>query len=126
MMPSAVPGGHAENTLRSDSLQETLQYDPLEDLLSGAIFEGIPEDATAVFVLHPGYVDHYVLCEGDHGPGAIHYLLVRPADQYALCSDRIKQFIIDKKLELCSFTDAAYGTRKYQNHLRLIGSPLAV
>lgn len=126
MMPSTIPGGHAENTIRADSLQETIKYDPLEDFISGAVFEGIPEDAAAVFVLHPGYVDHYVLCEGDHGIGAIHYLLLRPADQYALCSDRIKQFIIEKKLELCSFTDAAYGTRKYQNHLRSIGSPLAM
>lgn len=119
-----IGGDEAMKTIQNDNLKEHVKYDPLADLLNGSLMEGIPEDAAAAFVLHPGYVDHYVSHEGDQGPNAPNYLIVRPVDVYALTSDRIKNWIRENKLELCSFTDALYGTKKYQNYLRAVGSDL--
>lgn len=121
------PGEATEKMVRTDLLEEHVtSYNPLVDLFSGVLFEEIPEDATVVFVLHPGCVDYYVCREGDSGPGSSHYLLVRPIDSHALCSAEIKTWIREKKFELCSFTDALYGTQKYQNHLRAIDSDLCM
>jgi predicted glycoside hydrolase/deacetylase ChbG (UPF0249 family) len=120
------PGETTEKMVRTDSLEEHVTYNPLIDLFSGVLFAEIPDDATVVFVLHPGYVDHYVCREGDNGPGAPHYLIVRPIDSQALCSAEIKAWIRENKFELCSFTDALHGTQKYQNHLRAIDSDLCM
>ena len=79
-----------------------------------------------VTVWHPGYVDAYMVNEGEPGIFARHFDSVRYHDINTLCSDEIKNWICEKKLELASFTDAMYGKREYQNHLAEIGSPMAV
>ena len=45
---------------------------------------------------------------------------------HALCSEEIKAWVRDNRIELMSFTDALYGRQDYQNHLRSIGSDLCV
>lgn len=119
-----IGGGYAMKYINNNDIKEHVKYDPLPDLFDGSLLGEVPEDGTGVFVLHPGYVDHYVTHEGDQGPNAPNYLIVRPVDVYALCSQEIKNWIKENKIELCSFTDALYGNRKYQNHLRAIGSDL--
>jgi chitin disaccharide deacetylase len=53
-------------------------------------------------------------------------ILARPADAEALCSDRLKNWIRQNRVELVNFRDALYGTREYQNHLTPIGSDLCM
>jgi len=112
--------------VRAEKLHDHVKYNPLIALHNGSMSAEIPEDAAAVYVLHPGYVDYYVCREGDHGPGAPNYLIVRPLDVHALCCDEMKNWIRENKIELLSFADAIYGTQKYQNHLRNVGSDLCM
>ena len=75
---------------------------------------------------HPGYVDYFVYQEGDYGPLALNYIAIRTVDVHALCSDEVKGWIKEHNIELVNIRDALFGTRDYQNHLRAIGSDLAV
>lgn len=68
---------------------------------------------------HPGYLDDYILSESTCH---VH----RVADLKAMVSQELKDWIIDNKIELINHRDALYGTCEYQNHLKAIGSPLAV
>lgn len=119
-------GGDAYKPLFTDSITEQEKnYDPYlyyaEDrsgLLKMTDFEVVTQS------WHPGYVDYYMYQLGDQGPARNKFTVIRTKDVEALTSDRMKQWVIDNKIELVSFTDALYGTKSYQNHLRLIGSPL--
>lgn len=77
---------------------------------------------------HPGYVDYYVYRLGERAnrPRAQQFVIGRTQDVAALCDNRLKNWIKQNKLELVNTRDALYGTREYQNHLRLIGSDLAI
>ena len=75
---------------------------------------------------HPGYVDYFVYQEGDYGPSALNYIAIRTVDVHALCSDEVKGWIREHGIELVNFRDALFGRREYQNHLKGIGSDLAV
>jgi predicted glycoside hydrolase/deacetylase ChbG (UPF0249 family) len=112
--------------LLTDSVTDVEKYDPvnyyLEDRCHLADF---PEDAVVEQSWHPGYLDYFVYRQGDPGPFARNFTLGRVIDVEALCSDRLKNWIKEKQIELVNFRDALYGTREYQNHLRLIGSDLA-
>lgn len=110
----------------TDSISEQMeQYDPLDYYLnrSSKMFEG-DKDRILLQCWHPGIVDYYVENLGDRTPRAKNFLLVRPRDLHALCSDEIKEWIVEKRIELVNQRDALYGTREYQNHLREIGSRL--
>ena len=110
-----------------DSLADALAYDPVGCFLAHAD-ELLTRNRDEIFFTawHPGYVDHYVMYDGDQGLFAKNFLLIRPIDVEALCDPRMKKWIEDNKIELVSFADALYDTRNYQNHLRACGSPLAV
>ncbi len=79
----------------------------------------ITEDKIWLRSQHPGYLDEYVLMESS-------CTIPRVMDVYAYTSPEVKQWIIDNKIEIVNTRDALYGTNDYQNHLRAIGSPLAV
>ena len=81
---------------------------------------------TIVTVWHPGYIDTYMINEGEPGDFARHFDSVRYQDINTLCSEDFKNWICEKKIELVNFTDAMYGRRDYQNHLIEVGSPLAI
>lgn len=109
----------------SDSIADAYNYDPVSDFLTGAHKLLVrPSDQTFFSAWHPGYVDNYVMKDGDQGINAKAFILCRPVDVEALCDPRMKQWIIDNNVELVSFDDALHGTKNYQNHLRNIGSPL--
>lgn len=110
----------------TDSLKEHFQkYDTVDYYLNRSEFLfTFPENAILVQPWHPGVVDYYVAKQGDRGDIAMNFLLIRPMDMYALCSDEVKNWIVEKKIELINLRDALYGTNEYQNHLREIGSPL--
>ena len=110
-----------------DSLTDNISYDPVGHFLANAhVLLERPSDQAFFTAWHPGYLDPYVMKEGDFGPFAKNFLLTRLVDTLALCDDRMKNWIIENKVELVSIADAIYGTRTFQNHLRNIGSPLAV
>lgn len=119
--------GPAYAELRSDSIAEIGKYDPVkyytEDRGKTAL---LPSDAITGQAWHPGYVDYYMCREGDHGPNARKFLECRPLDVHALCSEELKRWVKENRVELMNFRDAMYGTREYQNHLRNIGSELCV
>lgn len=110
----------------TDSLKEQCTtYDTVDYYLHRSQFLfTFPEDAILVQPWHPGIVDYYVEKLGDQGDGAENFLLIRPVDLYALCSEEVKHWIVENKIQLLNLRDALYGTNEYQNHLREIGSPL--
>lgn len=83
-------------------------------------------DEVAVVPWHPGYLDYFVYKLGDYGRFAQNFLFARLADVEALCSDKVRNWIRQNKVELVNMRDALYGTREYQNYLKSIGSDLAV
>jgi predicted glycoside hydrolase/deacetylase ChbG (UPF0249 family) len=114
--------------LRTESVTELLKYDPYiyyaED--RGNILKDFTEDDIVQSSCHPGYVDYYVYRLGDYGPEAKYFTITRTKDCEAMCSDRMKNWIKQHRIELINYRDALYGTREYQNHLRLIGSDLCM
>lgn len=110
-----------------DSLTDAMNYDPVGHFLEKApILLERPADQTFFTAWHPGYVDHYVMKEGDLSPFAKNFTLIRAIDAEALCDRRMKNWIMENHVELVSIADALFGTRHYQNHLRMTGSPLAI
>ncbi len=75
---------------------------------------------------HPGYVDNFVYRLGDYGSAAWTTILSRVKDVEALCSARMRNWIKENHIERINFRDALYGTNECQNHLKLIGSDLAI
>ena len=117
----------AFQALLVDSLTEIGKYDPAGFFLNDpSHMLDLGEDEVRMTALHPGYVDYYVYRLGDYGPEARNFILARPVDVEALCSDRLKDWIRQNRVELVNFRDALYGTREYQNHLRSIGSDLCM
>ena len=110
---------------QTDSIQVQKNYEPLNMWLKDeAGLAALPSDAVSVVVLHPGYLDYYVLKEGDHGPAAWNFLTTRPLEVHALCSPELHAWLNEHDVELMNFRDALYGTRDYQNHLRVINNDL--
>jgi predicted glycoside hydrolase/deacetylase ChbG (UPF0249 family) len=87
-----------------------------------------PDDMIFVQSWHPGYVDYYVYRLGERGnrARAQQFVIGRTQDVAALCDVRLKDWIKQNRIELVNLRDALYGTREYQNHLRLIGSDLCM
>ena len=111
----------------TDSISALLDYDPIRYYVedeSGLL--KIDDGSITVHAWHPGYVDYYVYRCGDHTPGAPVFKDIRTVDVHALCSPQVKAWIKDNGVELINMRDALYGTNEYQNHLRAIGSDLAL
>jgi predicted glycoside hydrolase/deacetylase ChbG (UPF0249 family) len=128
MMDSAV--ARPDSIVYSDSFDDLKKYDPaayyIEDQCRLSDFS---EDDIVVQAWHPGYQDFYIYnLDVENFPGvyARNFMVTRLKDVEALCSDRLKSWIKKKNIELVNFRDALYGTREYQNHLKSIGSDLAV
>lgn len=113
--------------LKSDSLREQFRYDPM-DLWEKDVagLSRLPEDCTAIVVLHPGYVDHYVYKEGDQSPHGLGFMAIRVVDTQVLCSQRLHDWLLAHRIELVNQRDALYGGNDYQLHLRAINSDLAL
>ncbi len=87
------------------------------DLLKFIKETPIEDDAIVIIPAHPGFLDDYVMSESSCNT-------TRVLDVMALCSDELKRWIIDNKIEIINMHDALYGTNDYQNHLKEINSPL--
>ena len=87
-----------------------------------------PEDVITSQSWHPGYVDYYVYRLGErvNRARAQQFVVGRTQDVAALCDVRLKNWIKENRIELVNFRDALYGTREYQNHLKLVGSDLYI
>lgn len=92
-------------------------YDPIQYFLDDE--DGILKQEISISAWHPGYLDDYIVTESS-------YKEARPIDIAALCSPILKQWIVDNQVELINLRDALYGTNEYQNHLKVIHSPLAI
>lgn len=113
--------------LNTDSISALEKYDPIKFYVEDPTgLLQVPDDYTIMTAWHPGYVDYYVYKLGDYSPMAKQYVDIRTVDVHALCSDELKNWIREHNIELVNFRDALYGTCEYQNHLRAIGSDLAI
>ncbi len=125
------PGGtNGTINLLTDSISSVEKnYDPVlyytEDP-NGIL--GYPDDWIFTKAWHPGYVDYYVYRLGErvNRARAQQFVVGRTQDVAAMCDPRLKNWIKENRIELVNFRDALYGTREYQNHLKLIGSDLAI
>ena len=122
--------GLAYMDLFTDSISEVEEkYDPVlyytEDRASLLDY---PDDCILEQSWHPGYLDYYTYRIGErkNRPRARQFTLGRIQDVEALCSRRLKDWIIKNEIELINFRDALYGTNEYQNHLKSIGSDLYI
>jgi predicted glycoside hydrolase/deacetylase ChbG (UPF0249 family) len=117
--------GPAYKELYTDSVTELEKYDPYNYYAEDrARLKELPADAVVEQSWHPGYVDYYVYRLGDYGPYARNFIPSRTVDVNMLCSDRIRNWLKENRIELVNYRDALYGTNEYQNHLRQIGSDL--
>ena len=87
-----------------------------------------PDDVIVQQAWHPGYVDYYTYRLGERAnrPRAQQFVIGRTQDVAAMCDVRLRDWIKKNRIELVNSHDALYGTREYQNHLRLTGSDLAI
>lgn len=125
-----LDGGLAYIDLLTDSISDIENnYDPVlyytED--RAGILQ-LSDDTIVEQSWHPGYVDYFVYRLGErmNRPRARQFTVARCQDVAALCDDRLKNWIIENKIELINFRDALYGTNEYQEHLKEIGSPLCM
>lgn len=119
--------GIVAGDLIGKSFVEQQEYDTVAFLLEDRMhLNDLPDGAAIMHGFHPGYVDYYVGHLGDYGPNMSYYTVSRTFDVEGLCSKRLHDWVKDNNIELCSLTDALFGTHNYQNHLRAIGSDLCV
>jgi predicted glycoside hydrolase/deacetylase ChbG (UPF0249 family) len=121
-------GGLPYIDLYTDSVTEVEEkYDPVlyytED--RAKLLE-YPDDVIVEQSWHPGYMDYYVYRLGERNlrDRARQFTVGRVQDVAALCSKRLRDWVIENQIELINFRDALYGTSEYQNHLKNIGSDL--
>jgi len=101
----------------SNDFSIRMEYDPIKYYVDDEA--NILDKNIVITAWHPGYLDEYVLSESRLKES-------RVVDVKALCSEELKQWIVDHSVELVNHRDALYGTNEYQNHLRNMGSPLFV
>ena len=77
---------------------------------------------------HPGYVDYYTYRLGErvNRARAQQFVVSRPQDSWAMRDPRLKNWVKENQIELISFRDALHGTSEFQNHLKSVGSDLAM
>ncbi|RVU03218.1 ChbG/HpnK family deacetylase [Novosphingobium umbonatum] len=125
-----LDGTEAYIDVLTDSETELeLHYDPvLYYTQDRAGILTLPEDVIAVQAWHPGYVDYYVYRQGERAnrARARQFTVNRTQDVAALRDPRLKDWIRRNGIELVNQRDALFGSREFQNHLRAIGSDLAI
>ena len=112
--------------INEDSYIRNCTYDPLGYILRDD--QHVLDLEVGCMAWHPGFYDDYMFEDATYFyDGDRKYFEPSPlVDCKMLCDPRLRQWIRDNKVELISMTDAIYGTRRYQNHLRMIGSDLFI
>lgn len=107
----------AYKPLYSNILEVKKTYDPVKYFVDD--MDDILKEEISITAWHQGYLDDYILNDSS-------FTEARPKDVQALCSEELKNWIKANKVELINHRDAIFGTREYQNHLKVIGSDLAI
>lgn len=105
--------------LYSEYASERQLYDPVAYFVNDE--DQLLKHKAVITAWHPGYLDDYV-----YEDSSKRFNLARVIDIKALCSKELKQWIIDQQVELVNMRDILYGTREYQNYLKVTGSPLYI
>lgn len=100
-----------------DSMKVRRTYDPVKYYQDNS--QDMLSHRAVITAWHPGYLDDYIMKESS-------CLEARVTDITALCSDALREWIMENHVELCNYRDVLYGSREYQNHLKITGSPLYV
>lgn len=115
---------HTGPRYSADSKIRNTQYDPLGYLLrdDGNLLQA----DRAMCVFHPGWIDTYMYEDFMFWYNYDHTYFdgCMLVDLMALTSPKLRQWIIDNKIELITFMDAVNGTSTYQDHLKAVGSDL--
>ena len=97
-------------------LSDYRAYDPLK------MIKTMPEsDCIWVRSQHPNYVCDLVWEDTWNNCS-----ITRCKDVEVLCSQELQDWIVEQHVEVINLRDAIYGTNEYQNHLKAIGSPIAM
>jgi len=88
-------------------------YDPADKIIHTDLSKG----NSWLISCHPGYLDDLVLAESRC---SIH----RVKELQGYLDPRVKEWIIENNLELVNQRDILFGTNEYQEHLKVINSPL--
>ena len=114
-----MASGMSKYMLEPPAMFEAEKYNPMAGLLSDS--KEFMDKEIVMLVLHPGFIDDYIATDG-----GIQFNMnrVRVLDVVFLCSQELRDWIKENKVELINQRDALYGTSEYQNHLRDIGSDL--
>ena len=112
--------------ISEDSYTRNCTYDPMAYLENDP--QGILQNECSQIAWHAGFYDDYMFTDGSYFyEGNQKFFEPSPlVDCAMLCSQRLRNWIKKNKVELVSMTDAIYGTRNFQNHLRAIGSDLYI
>lgn len=102
--------------LYANSPQDRLKYDPVRYFLEDD--DHLLQEQACITAWHPGYLDDYIY---EMFPKN-HFHTARVIDIAALCSDTLKQWVVNNHVELVNMNDLLLGTQEYQNHLRAAGS----
>ena len=96
-------------------------YNPLEGFRTDG--DHISGHKCAQLAFHPACIDDYMTYCGGYS-----YVIsrIRIIDLHTMCSQEMKEWIKEQKIELVNQRDAIYGSQEYQNHLKYIESDLAV
>ncbi len=104
-------------------------YDPVKFYTEdrAGILTG-PADFVYIQAWHPGYLDYYAYRLGERvaRPRAQQFTLGRVQDVAALTDARLRNWIKANNIELVNQRDALFGSTEFQDHLRRVGSPLAL
>ena len=111
---------HSLKYVHQDSAEEFTKYDPVQYYIDDP--DNMKAHKISVMPWHPGYTDEFIFRIYDNPL----FNSIRSRDIEALCSDRMKQWIRENHVELVNYRDAIFGTKEYQNHLKAIGSDLAI
>ncbi len=118
--------GHPVYLVRTneDSYIRNCTYDPMGYILRDD--QHVLDLECGCMAWHPGFFDDYMYQDATYFyDGDRKYFEPSPlVDCAMLCDPRLRQWIRDNHVELINMRDAIYGTKHYQNHLRMIGSDL--
>lgn len=91
-------------------------YEPLKTMMN---VQWTEKEEIYFYGWHPGYCDEYIMRESTCN-------LHRCKELEAMISPELKDWILANHIELINQRDAIHGTNEYQNHLKVIDSPLYI
>ena len=100
-----------------DSVKIRETYDPVSYFIDD--YDHLMQHSTVLTAWHPGYLDDYILRESSLKEA-------RVKDIIALTSPVLKQWLVQNSIQLVSTLDVLTGTKRYQEHLKQIGSALYI